>query len=60
LSLLSSYDELHPLIAYCHRSPRHSRPLPGGRFTLPHSLRSRGRVKDVVITTVKNVMEQNR
>jgi hypothetical protein len=38
-----------------------SRPLLGGRsFTLPHSLRSRGSVKDVVITTVKNVMEQNR
>src|ERR1019366_9376044 len=28
LSLLSPYDKLHPLIAYRHRSPRHSRPLP--------------------------------
>jgi len=37
-----------------------SRPLLGGRsFTLPHSLRSRGSVKDVLITPVKNVMEQN-
>src|ERR1700690_2906465 len=60
LSLLSPYHKLHPLIAYSHRSPPHSRPPSSGRFTLPHSLRSRGSVKDVVITTVKNVMEQNR